>query len=471
MKNYCSPILLILIFVFCHYRLNAQGYQALHGSPYAGSTAVFNNPAASVNSAYPWEITLFSAQVKSTTNAFYLKNFSLANQTNAALTARDGMDTRFEHMNLDLSLFNVLYKIDKNHAVNFNLRGRTYNHVRMLPFNFIDSSVKDFNSFLIANRNTQFIEGYATHTGWIEADLNYSQVLMETNHSRLSGGISLRIMKSVSGVYAKLNKLSYLEFKNGTDTNYTFTNGTGAVAFSDNYDNTDNVKDFLKRTRTGLGLNMGLEYLIYNRESDGISPNNNLNYDWKFGLSIMDIGATGFSPSAYSSMYSSPDPTITDGQLADKINGAQDIRGLRDSLSTVFTQSIPIADKFSISNPTRLVLNIDRNLGNHFFVNGELSLNFFSPNSYTKLRTRELNLLTVTPRWETIGFGAYLPVQYTAQGQFWIGAALKTGPLVLGVHNLAIFKQDPYLSGGAYLMLSIHPFNKTKIINKLDCSN
>ena len=34
---------------------------------------------------------------------------------------------------------------------------------------------------------------------------------------------------------------------------------------------------------------------------------------------------------------------------------------------------------------------------------------------------------------------------------------------------LGLFKKDPYLNGGGYLMLSFHPFSKEKVWSKLDC--
>ena len=46
-------------------------------------------------------------------------------------------------------------------------------------------------------------------------------------------------------------------------------------------------------------------------------------------------------------------------------------------------------------------------------------------------------MITITPRWETKKLGAYLPIQFNNQNQFWMGAALKAGPLLIGVHNLA----------------------------------
>jgi hypothetical protein len=61
--------------------------------------------------------------------------------------------------------------------------------------------------------------------------------LAETGRSRLTGGVTLQLMKSLSGAFMRLSKISYLEQKNGTDTAYLFSNGRGSYAYSDNYDN------------------------------------------------------------------------------------------------------------------------------------------------------------------------------------------------------------------------------------------
>lgn len=444
-------------------KLYAQGLQALHGSAYTGSTAIFNNPASSVNSAYRWDLTLLSIQAKMSTNSAYLRS----NQGNKEVTLREGLSSKFFHANADISLFNFLYKPDENKAINVGVRARTYLHSRMMPFRYSDS-INSIHSFLIANNNLPFIQGFATQSGWMEADLNYSQVLHEDSRSRLTGGITFQLMKGLSGAFAKLNKVSYFESKNATDTVYSLTDGSGSMGYSGNFDETG-FKNFFKKSRTGMGLSLGIEYLTYNNEQNAGVGNNNLNYDWKIGFSLMDLGANNFIPSTASAQFFGPNFAITDAMVDRKLTGARDAQAVKDSLRSIFTNSSDITENFQIANPTRLILNIDRNLGNHFYINGELNMNFYSTSSYTKLRTRELNLLTITPRWETLNWGVYLPVQYNTQGQVWVGMAFKAGPLVAGFHHLGLLKKEPLLNGGAYLMLSIHPFSKKKISGYLDC--
>jgi hypothetical protein len=450
--------MLILMVLLNSFFASAQGYQALHGSAYTGSTEVFNNPASSLNSAYKWDFSLFSLQLKMSTNSNFLDK--------AGLRFQQGVNSHFIHANIDFSLLNFLYKIDNNKAFNFNIRARTYNHFKTSPLN-INDTINSIHSFLITNRNTPFIDGFVTHAGWLEGDLNYSQVLLENSYSKLTGGVTLQIMKGISGAYLRINKLSFLESINAIDTSYTFTNGSGAFGYSANYDagNVKGLGDLINKSTTALGLSLGVEYMLYNNENG--ASNNNLNYNWKMGASIMDIGANYFTRGFNSVNLVQPVANVPDNVVDNKLSVAADLQGLKDSLSTLFNASTPVTGKFSISLPTRMIFNVDKNLGNHFYVNADVSLNFFSTATIPKLHTRELNLITLTPRWETIGLGAYLPVQYNTQGQFWVGAAIKVGPLVIGVHNLGILKKDPTVNGGGYLLLSLHPFNKSRV--DMDC--
>ena len=183
----------------------------------------------------------------------------------------------------------------------------------------------------------------------------------------------------------------------------------------------------------------------------------------------MDLGKNKFNTSTNSGNFYNPVPNLTDASLANKFTNITAVNDFRDSLATMFTSYDSLASTFTISRPTRLILNADKNFGNDFGLNTQLNINFYSTSSAKKILTRETNLLTITPRWETISWGFFLPIQYTTQGNIWVGAAVKLGPLTMGLHNIAWVKSPKDLNGGGYLMLSIHPFNKRKIMSRFDC--
>jgi len=162
------------------------------------------------------------------------------------------------------------------------------------------------------------------------------------------------------------------------------------------------VKEFLNKSKSGLALSFGLEYIIYDEAASDASPHRPDNYAWKFGFSLMDLGKNSYGPSEYSGKFYTPALNINNTTIYNKLSSFSSMADFKDSLKTLFTGYDSLSSNFTISEPTRIILNVDRNLGNHFAVNGQLNINLFSTASYKKLLTRELNLLTITPRWEIL---------------------------------------------------------------------
>ncbi len=474
MNNPAAKFYFVLMLILGFRAADAQSYHALSGSPYAGVTGMYNNPASTANAAYKWDMSLLSSQITFSNSLFVVNQTSLLKYDSADMQFTNGLRSRYQHTTLDINLFNFRYNIDKNKAFAFALRGRTYNFIKTAPFYYTDT-ISTTESFLHLNKVVDHLEGYATNSGWIEADFNYSQVIQQNESSRLTGGITIGYMRGISGAHSNVQRLSYSE-QTGSNNQlyYLLTGGAVTAEYSQNYDLYDstksvgsNVKSFIKNTVPAFNFNIGFEYLFkkqteYDKQS--LSPTN---YDWKIGVSIMDIGVNKFNPANGSFIARNPVMNTSDTGLLNKLQNVGSIKELRDSLATVFTTIDSIASRFTIANPTRLIISVDKNLGHHFYINGELSVNFFSTQPQAKLKTRELNLLTITPRWETNFWGVYMPIQYNTQGQLWVGGAVKMGPLLLGFHSLDFYKAfkvgTQTFNGGLYLVLNIHPFdNKIK---------
>lgn len=442
-----------------------QSYHAMNGSSYTGSISRFNNPASPVLGAYAWEVSPLSFQVSLTSNSLYLDTNSFR--------VRGGLMKHFIHGNTDINILNGMFKIGSKWAFSGGIRARSYNHYRTQPVNIVDTTTSLF-SFLQDNRTTPYIGGFITHTGWLEGDLNVSRLLVSNAAGKLSAGITLQIMKGVSGAYLSLRQVTYQELVSGPDTAYVFTGGSGKFGYSSLYDpatTIDKFKDVLNQSLLSLGASFGIEYLHYDRKADENNQKNSLAYSWKLGISLLDIGANRYQFAEPSRSFADPNP-ITDAQLENTITGANNLPDLVDSVSTLFNTVTPLTGIFTVSLPTKLVVNFDKKIKGNLFVNANVNLNLVSDASTKKLKVREFNLITLTPRWENQWLGVYLPMQITSQGEAWVGAAVKIGPLTVGVHNFEWTKslyREPNLRGGGYLLLSIHPFNRKKILTNLDC--
>ena len=446
----------------------AQSYKPTYGSAFAGSTSIFNNPASSVNQSFKWEATILSAQANFNSNLFYIQNDSIG--------FHEGMYPKYFHANIDLNLLNLLYKPNNKQAFSVGIRARTFNHLKTEPLVAL-TGMKSMHDFFMLNRQTPYIEGFVTHSGWVETNLNYAQEIYRDQKSTVTAGVTLQINKGISGAYATVNKVSYLESTNGIDTAYTLTAGGASFGYSSNYDETiagtsSSSADFIKNSKTSMGLSIGAEYLLYNTEAHSFQTNHALNYALKIGVSIMDIGGVGYKNSAISSVFNGVQQGITDPLLVRKTSNIVNSQQLRDSLSTAFASTTPMPETFSIVKPTRLNINIDKPLGNDFYINADLTVNMHASGGLTKRRVRDLNLITLTPRYETLHLGVYLPVQYNTQGQLMVGGAVKLGPLTVGVHRLRWLTNSSNMdnvSGGGYIMLSVHPISLKKIKTIIDC--
>ena len=84
-----------------------------------------------------------------------------------------------------------------------------------------------------------------------------------------------------------------------------------------------------------------------------------------------------------------------------------------------------------------------------------------------------MNVVTLTPRWETRKKGFYLPVYFNTRNQLWLGGAVRLGPVLFGVHNWNnIFSTKKIQRGGSYIAIIVKAadFTGNKSDKRLDCS-
>ena len=203
-----QPAFVVVLTVICALA-NAQNYQAIHGSPYAGSLGIYNNPASGIHSHYNWDITLLATQIKSSTNAFSAtKPFVKLPEADVYLS--NGTKKRFLHLSQDLHVLNARFKLNQRKAVAFGFNQRTYVHINANAFNFQDT-ITSFNSFLQYNRPSPDFGGTVVNNSWAEIYGSYSHIIRSTNTDQISAGITLRAIRGISGVYLQLDRMRFTE--------------------------------------------------------------------------------------------------------------------------------------------------------------------------------------------------------------------------------------------------------------------
>jgi len=471
-----SLLLLTLLIQFSISK--AQDYHAIQGSVYAGSLGVHNNPASIVMCPYKWDVTLIGGQLKSATNLFTIYNYSLlSNPSNSRYYFTGGDYKRVSDLAFNLNLLNVRFAIGRKSAVALGLNLKSYSNGSSSSYNFYDT-LKSTGDFFKINNPGHLYSAKINSSSWAEIYASYARTIIDNNAIRVNAGVTVKVNKGLSGASAKLENAGYIQTG---DNRYSVTDAYLEYVYSSNYDywqkngsTTDNIRNFLKYTNGGVSFDAGIEYIIKPQElTDSYDEDNYYDYDWKVGVSLLDAGFNQYHSGNKSAAARGVKANITNVNLDDKFDSTiTTLQAFNDSLSTIAGNFSGLNFPFKVINPMRLVINIDRFVAKNIYVNGELSINV--PSSWVKnwRSVKEMNLITVTPRWETRRFGVYLPIQYTNNNHFWIGGAFKAGPLLIGIHNWAnIFTRNSTQNGGGYIALIIR--NPQSISQKhdkrLDC--
>jgi len=443
--------------------LRAQNYHAVQGSSYAGALGVHNNPASIVNTPFKWDLVLVGTQVKSSSNAFSIHDYSyLSSPANSLYHIDNGEYARKSRLDFNLNLLNARIAIGRKSAIALGANIRSYSNLQTSRYNYIDT-VGNSTEFLKINQGINNINGKLASSSWMEAYISYARTVSDNAFGRLNAGLTVKISRGLSGAYANINDVNFSRATQNNNIVYTVNSANMIYGYSANYDHiqkgsssSQNINDFFAYTDGGASIDAGFEYLIKPQGTTSFNDEEDYyDYDWKLGVSLLDIGANRYKYGRQSRVVSSIKTNISGVTLDEKFDSTiNSFQQFNDSLGTLVNMGTP-SGKFTVFNPTRLVINVDHYLTGNFYINAELSVNVpLSALKKNYLDVKEINLLTVTPRWETKRFGFYLPIQYSNQNQFWVGGAFKAGPLLFGLHNLVnLFSKTSAQNGGGYIAL------------------
>ncbi|MFT3933214.1 MAG: hypothetical protein QM726_06335 [Chitinophagaceae bacterium] len=461
-------------------RLPAQNYKAIQGSSYAGGLGVHNNPASIVSAPFRWDLTLFGAQATSSANAYTIYNYSyLSSPANSLYAVAGGQYPRKANINLNINLLNARIALNQKSSIAFGANFRSYSNLKTSEYNFIDT-LYNVSNFLKINPEINDVNGKVRSSSWIEGYISYARTLADNEFRRLNAGITVRVSRGLSGGIANVNNVGYTSKVQGGNTVYTISDANFMYGYSSNYDrwkssnsNSQNINDFFAYTEGGASIDAGIEYIIKPQGTTSFYDDEDYyDYDWKIGVSLLDIGANQYKYGTESRLITSVKTGVTNDMLDSAFTRVKTFKEFNDSL-TGLVNGYGLGGAFTVINPMRLVANIDHYISGNFYINGELSINIpISSIKKSYYQVKDLNLITVTPRWETRRFGFYLPIQYNTQSQLWVGGAFRAGPLLLGIHNFAnLFSKTSVQNGGGYIALTFRASKGTngKTDKRLNC--
>jgi len=460
--NFCRAIFAML-FLWLPFEAAAQNYQAINGSVYAGSLSAASNPASLVYVPYSWDVTPLAFQFKQSTNAFTIKNFSLLSPSGDVESVNNyGIKKRFFFANQDLRLLSARINLSSSSAIAFGYNIRSYSYGTSGTSNYQDTTytLADFQRI---NFDYQPLSMEGAGSVWSEMYASYSRTIVDDGYKIINAGATLKFNRSLAGAYVIGKDIRYVpDADTANDNGFLLTNGSVQYGYSSNLDLIKSNQSFsqnraalFQNNYSSIGADVGIEYIILSTKEE--DEEDYYSYKTKIGLSVMDIGGHRYKHSSKSRFGNAVKLGINDTILENKFKPVRDMDDFNDSLATISSNLTTLTGDFTVYSPTRLVINIDQHLQENFFVNAELTLPLITL-AKNSLFIKDMNLLAVTPRWETRKFGAYLPVLVNMRQQVWVGGAFRAGPVLVGFHNFAnVFTKNSMQNGGMYVALTIRP--------------
>ncbi len=456
------------LFVFLGASLcaSAQEQLGLRIENYSGVTSLALNPAA-VAATYPlaWDINLASAGLFGSNNILYFENASIFKVVSAAdnVAANRALElggaanpkaiynffnnskSKYIFASSRLDLPSVVFNFESGHSIGL------VSSLRILAGSPEMPALSNY--YLIKNASPGQTLGLDPFQlggmSWAEIGLNYAYRADLENGDGLAIGATVKYLMPFQGL--SINNYTTVRF--GLPTQGTVRVDTANVefAFTNRSNNDQNIRG------NGFGIDIGAMWVS--------KPDDEGNYEWKLGVSFLDIGSAKFKEDAQvHRLKSSVSFTMSQADLAGLTpsNATTEIFRRISNRMLGATNRTLTGTAFDLALPTAMCLQGDVKLvglaDDNFYVGGILVQRLVR--SGARVVTRP-NLIALTPRWETRWFSAMMPISMLEWRKFNLGLSGRIGFLVLGSDNLlSFFRQKELASGDFYVGLRINPFNK-----------
>ncbi|WNH09607.1 DUF5723 family protein [Thalassobellus suaedae] len=471
-----KKISLLFLLIVSSYYVDAQSYIGFLADNYSGVNSVISNPSNIVDSRFKTDINLFGASM------FMGNDYYGVNVLDAIKEDYDfdleAIKSPSENNNIgiyeDVMGPSFMFNLNRKSSIAIFTRLRSVVNINEINGNTIDAIDDDETDDFSINEGDFGAFGQA----WAEVGFTYARVLMDKEQYFFKGGLSLKYLQGAGSGYVYGRNVSVIYDADGTDLGGGETTGsinsTGEITYGrfDNFDN-DNYEYDLPDA-TGFGIDLGFvyewrpDYANFNKtnsKGDSYTLKDKNKYKLKLGLSITDLGSINYKEGE-EDVY---DITNTDVNE----NDFDDAEDVEDFLNTIYTKTQ--SDRgYKTKLPTAVHFNADWNFSGKFYLNFNTDL---ALTKRGKMHTSSImNVVSLTPRFESKWLGFYLPLSVVEYNGFQAGAGLRMGPLYLGSGSIfSVLSNDDTKGADVYAGLKIpvyqkRPRDKDKdgVIDKLD---
>lgn len=411
-----------------------QSFAGLRESSYSGIYQATANPAYMISNKRNWDANIVSVNAGFSNNAIKLVSTDFTKQfndytrldANNTLLAQNDINAR---INVDVLGPSLFLKINDQHSVGFFSRARVLGNLNNVDAKMLQTYISDFEKMELRNNYSIDLNNQeVVLNAFSEVGFSWAGELYFDGHNAFKAGATIKYVMGAANLYA-----GFRDF-NGTASLTTDTN-TRKVMLNIQSNNgvfevmnggsdlisNFNAGDLLASKASTVGFDLGF---VYEYRKDGCRDCHNRPHDLRIGLSIMDIGRIKYTTNKESYTYRMPNSGPVSFDLDDISEETLKNAGFKTEKA--------IGRNVRSSLPTTFNLSADYRVIDGFYVNAATQLNITSKSNSDLYNARYANEFSITPRFDTNSFGAYLPISYNQISKMNLGLALRLGPLVLG---------------------------------------
>ncbi len=364
--------------------------------------------------------------------------------------ASDVFDEKVKSFYGDLTLFLPSFTISKG-RFSYGLRTglRTYANAKDVPYHLAKFSKEGFEYEPLEGQGFSSAPFHVAAASWLEIGGQFGMIVHQKDRNMISAGISIQRLSGITGIGMYVNSLDY---NVPNDTLFNIEEVSGELAVTDPGFNTG----------TGWGFDLGVTFQKKLESLRGYTPHSKssactyIDYKWKLGVSIVDIGRINFKSQTYTRSFS--------GAFSEWENieneTTDDAAAVADMIDDNVEGDISEGSSYKMRLPTSLNVQFDYNLENNFRIGAIGNFGIPANSAYGLER---LDYIAVIPRYEQLRFEVAVPISMNNYARPKLGAMLRLGPLAIGTDNIIPWLLDVDIYNlDFYFTLHIRKFNSNE---------
>ncbi len=418
---------------------------------YAGIQNISFNPANIADSFYKIDINIFSSNLNIGNDATSFNPFKIIEDIDFKVNKFKNVDDYLKSSNFSKNSNyyvnatvlgpSILWNINRKSTFAISTVVRASGSVYNIDSNTYDKASSDFylnNPLELLNVDFNSIEGSGSIYSWAEVGFTYASIFKQNARETFKYGISLKFLRGLQTYSFSLDDID-------SNTNIGSLEDLDITA---EISGTVNINSSTKGTNYGQAIDFGFVYEKRNRtlavnlkDREGVYYSK-APYQYKLSASITDLGFLTFN-------------NVINQTNSFNLNFPFDSFKIEDYLDI---NNFGESKKETFLLPTTAHLNVDYNLSLHWFVNTNIDLFLLSRKNTNQIQS--VSNLTISPRFESQYFSAFMPMSINRFGIFKAGLGFRTSYFFIGSSSFITNLTNLSKEADVFLGFKIPIFNK-----------